>query len=128
MNQLLFADDTALVSDSIEKLEMLVTEFERACYRRKLKVNAEKSKVMRVSRKLHIKMNRVEMENFQTPSKSEVQISFVFVKKPPDEPLEVDRLKRFKSRSFAAQKHVRTCELLRIFGSRTVRLTKCLGL
>lgn len=91
MNQLLFADDTALVSESIEKLEMLVTEFERACYRRKLKVNAEKSKVMRVSRKLHIKMNRVEMENFQTPSKSEVQISFVLVKKPPDEPLEVDR-------------------------------------
>ena len=38
INQLLFADDTALVADS-EKLCRLVSEFGRVCERRKLKVN-----------------------------------------------------------------------------------------
>ena len=36
INQLLFADDTALVADSEEKLCRLVSEFGRACERRKL--------------------------------------------------------------------------------------------
>ena len=35
INQLLFADDTALVADS-EKLRRLASEFGRACERRKL--------------------------------------------------------------------------------------------
>ena len=48
INQLLFADDTALVADSDEKLCRLVCEFGRVCGRRKLRVN--KSKVMRCSR------------------------------------------------------------------------------
>ena len=47
INQLLFADDTALVADSVEQLRRLVVEFERVCERRKLRVNAGKSKVMR---------------------------------------------------------------------------------
>ena len=34
-NQLLFADDSALVADSEEKLFRLVSEFGRACERRK---------------------------------------------------------------------------------------------
>ena len=38
INQLLFAVDTALVADS-EKLCRLVSEFGRACKRRKLRVN-----------------------------------------------------------------------------------------
>ena len=49
INQLLFADDTALVADSEEKLCRLVSEFGRVCERRKLKVNVGKSKVMRCS-------------------------------------------------------------------------------
>ena len=50
INQLLFADDTALVADSEEKLRRLVSEFGRVCERRKLRVNVGKSKVMRCSR------------------------------------------------------------------------------
>ena len=46
-NQLLYADDTALVADSEEKLGRLVSEFGRVCERRKLRVNVGKSKVMR---------------------------------------------------------------------------------
>ena len=46
INQLLFADDTALVADSEEKLCRLVGEFRRIC-RRKLRMNVGKSKVMR---------------------------------------------------------------------------------
>ena len=45
INQLLFADDTALVADS-EKLCRLVSEFGRVCKKRKLRVNVGKSKVM----------------------------------------------------------------------------------
>ena len=50
INQLLYADHTALVADSEEKLCRLVSEFSRVCERRKLGVNAGKSKVMRCSR------------------------------------------------------------------------------
>ena len=49
INQLLFADDAALVADS-EKLCRLVGEFGRVCKRRKLRVQVGKSKVMRCSR------------------------------------------------------------------------------
>ena len=49
INQLLLADDTALMADSEEKLCRLVTEFGRVCERRKLRVNVGKSKVMRCS-------------------------------------------------------------------------------
>ena len=50
INQLLFADDTAQVANSEEKLCRLVSEFGRVCKRRKLRVNVGKSKVMRCSR------------------------------------------------------------------------------
>ena len=46
LSQLLFADDTALVAESAEQLQRLVTEFGKVCKRRKLRVNVEKSKVM----------------------------------------------------------------------------------
>ena len=49
INQLLFADDTALVADS-EKWCRLASEFGRVCVRIKLRVNVGKSKVMRCSR------------------------------------------------------------------------------
>ena len=50
INQLVFADDTALVADSEEKLCRLVSEFGRVFEKRKLRVNVVKSKVMRCSR------------------------------------------------------------------------------
>ena len=50
INQPLFADDTAIVAGSVEKLFRLVSEFCRICERRKLRVNVGKSKVMRCSR------------------------------------------------------------------------------
>ena len=53
INQLLFADDTAIVADSEEKLCRLVSEFGRVCERRKLRVNVGKSKVIRCSRYGH---------------------------------------------------------------------------
>ena len=49
-NQLLFADDTALVADSEQKLCRLVMEFGRVCERKRLRVNEGKSKAMRCSR------------------------------------------------------------------------------
>ena len=62
INQLVFADDTALVSDSQEKLCRLVSEFGRVCERRKLRVNVGKSKLMRCSRygnwdRMHVVLN-----------------------------------------------------------------------
>ena len=50
INQLLFADDTALVADFEEKLCRPVSGFGRICKRRKLRINVGKSKVMRCSR------------------------------------------------------------------------------
>ena len=50
INQLLFADETALVADSEQKLCRLVSEFGRVYERRKLRVKVGKSKVMRCSR------------------------------------------------------------------------------
>ena len=47
INQLLFADDTALVADSEEKLCRLVKGVGRVCERRKLRVNVGKCKIMR---------------------------------------------------------------------------------
>ena len=49
INQLLIADDIALVSDSEKMLHRLVSEFGRVCEKRKLRVNESKSKVMRYS-------------------------------------------------------------------------------
>ena len=62
INQLLFADDTALVADSEKKLFRLVSEFGKVCERRKLRVNVGKSKVMRCSRygnedRMHVILN-----------------------------------------------------------------------
>ena len=50
INQLLSADDAALVADSEEKLCRLVSEFGRVCDRRKLRVDVGKSEVMRCLR------------------------------------------------------------------------------
>ena len=68
INQLLFADDTALVADSEEKLCRLVSEFGRVCERiKKSRVNVGKSKVMKCSRygngdRMHVILNGVPLE------------------------------------------------------------------
>ena len=67
INQLLFADDTALVTDSEEKLCRLASEFGRVWERRKLRVNVGKNKVMRCSRygngdRLHVILNGEPLE------------------------------------------------------------------
>ena len=67
INQLLFADDTALVADSEEKLCGLVSEFGRVSERRKLRINVGKSKVMRCSRygnvgRMHMILNGKPLE------------------------------------------------------------------
>ena len=67
INQLLFADDTAQVADSEEKLCKLMSEFGRICERRKLRVNVGKSKVMRCSRygnggRMHVIRNGKPLE------------------------------------------------------------------
>ena len=67
INQLLFADDTALVADLEEKLCRLVSEFGSVCERRKLRVNVDKSKVMRCSRygngdRMHVIVNGEPLE------------------------------------------------------------------
>ena len=61
INQLLFADDTALVADS-EKLYRLVSEFGRVCDKRKLRVNVGNGKVMWCSKyhnggQMHVILN-----------------------------------------------------------------------
>ena len=50
--QVLFTDDTALVAGLENKLHKLVVEFRRLCERRMLKVNVNKSKVMRCSQQV----------------------------------------------------------------------------
>ena len=67
INQLFFADDTALVADSEDKLCRLVSEFGRVCERRKLRVNVGKSKVIRCSRygngdRMHVILNGEPLE------------------------------------------------------------------
>ena len=67
INQMLFADDTALVADSEEKLCRFVSEFGRVCERRKLRVNVGKSEVMTCSRygngdRMHVILNGDPLE------------------------------------------------------------------
>ena len=69
INQLLFADDTAIVADSEEKLCRLVSEFGRVYERRKLRVNVGKSKDVRCSRyingdRMHVMLNGEPLERW----------------------------------------------------------------
>ena len=62
INQLLFANDTVLVTDSEEKLCTLVNKFGTVYERRELRVNVGKRKVMRCSRygnggRMHVILN-----------------------------------------------------------------------
>ena len=71
VSQLMFADDTALVSDTEEGLGGLVKEFGRVCERRLLRVNIGKSKVMKGSREgekgnLNILLNGEKLEEVES--------------------------------------------------------------
>ena len=64
---LLFTDGTVLLRESKESLQRLVIVFNRICMKRKLSVNGEKSKVMRVGenglqRDMRIRMGRVVLD------------------------------------------------------------------
>src|SRR5215469_12929114 len=48
VNMLLYADDTVLIGETEESLQRLVTSFDRICRKRKVRINGDKSKVMRV--------------------------------------------------------------------------------
>ena len=66
LNQFLFAD-TAIVLESAEKLQCLVSDFQRVCKRRKLRINVNKRKVMCVERNeepspLNIMLNGERMD------------------------------------------------------------------
>ena len=71
VSQLLFADDTALVASTEERLQRLVDEFGVVCERRKLKVNVGKSKVMVCSREggraeLNVRLNGEVLEEVES--------------------------------------------------------------
>ncbi len=46
----LYADDTVLLAENEGMLQSIVDEFDRICYRRKLKMNARKSKGIVIER------------------------------------------------------------------------------
>ena len=80
INQLLFADDTALVADSKEKLCRLLIEFGRVCKRRKLRVNVGKSKVKRCSwygngDRMHMILNGEPLEEVDCFKYLELQVA-----------------------------------------------------
>jgi hypothetical protein len=67
VNQILYADGTAVLADEECKFQRLVSEFGRVCERRKLSVNVANSKVMRVTRNenvgdTEITLNGIRME------------------------------------------------------------------
>ena len=71
VSQLLFADDTALVASTEERLQRLVNEFGVVCEKRKLRVNIGKSKVMVCSRQggraeLNVRLNGEVLEEVET--------------------------------------------------------------
>ena len=68
---LMFADDTVLLDDDEKALQRLVNDFGRVCRKRKLTVNVEKSKVMKVSKtrdqnELNISLDGRRMEDVNT--------------------------------------------------------------
>ncbi len=52
LSQLLFADDTALATDSEGRLRQLVEKLGSVCKRRKIRVNQSKSEVMKCTRRV----------------------------------------------------------------------------
>ncbi len=68
MSACLFADNTALMAESERELQRVVDQFHNVCSRRKLRVNAGKSKVMVFERR------EVELVDFGNPYKVSVPV------------------------------------------------------
>ena len=63
-----FGDDNVLLGDDDKKLQRLLNEFRRVCKKKKLTVNVEKRKVMKVSKtgeqnELNISLDARRMED-----------------------------------------------------------------
>ncbi len=69
MVESLFADDTIVLADCEEKLQKVVLKFHMECVRKKLRVNAGKSKVMTLERK------EVEALDFNTTYRDNVSVA-----------------------------------------------------
>ena len=75
INQLLFANDAALVADSAKKLCFLASEFDRVCERIKLLVNIDKSKVMKCSR--YVNVGRMDARLIGEPLEEEDCLEYI---------------------------------------------------
>src|SRR5215469_129025 len=67
VNMILYADDTLLIGETEESLQRLVTSFDRICRKRKVRINGDKSKVMRVGdngRIGRVRIKQVECFNY----------------------------------------------------------------
>ena len=67
---LLYADDTVLMGETEEPLQRLVKSFDRICRKRKVRINGDKSKVMRMGDNgrvldMGIKIGRVRIEQVE---------------------------------------------------------------
>ena len=67
LNTILFADDSVLIAENEKDLQKLVNVFDRVCKRRKLKVNANTSKVIVFER------SRSEVVDFERPYRVRVE-------------------------------------------------------
>jgi len=70
VNMLLYADDTVLMGETEESLRKLVTVFHRVCGKRKVRINGDKSKVMRVGANgrvmdMRIRIGRVRVKQVE---------------------------------------------------------------
>src|SRR5215469_12972656 len=80
VNMLLNADDSVLMGETEESLQRLVTLFDRICGKRKVRINGDKSKVMRVEDNgrvmyIGIMIRRVRIEQVECIKYLEVVIS-----------------------------------------------------
>ena len=73
VNQMMFVDDTDLVTKSSEKQNELVSKFSKVCQRRKWKINVERSWVMRLitsegQKQLKVRLNVEKLEKVKKHS------------------------------------------------------------
>ena len=125
INQPLFADDTALVADSEDKLYKLVSEFVRVCERRKLRVNEGKSKVMRCSRygnvdRMHVILNGEPLEEMDC-------LKYLWPQVAADGGCERDVVHRMNEgyRTWGALKNVLSNRGLGIKAKKSIRRSNC---
>src|SRR5215469_3739606 len=77
---LLYVDDTVLMGETEESLQRFMTLFDRICGKRKVRINGDKSKVMRVGDNgmvldMGIRIGRVRIEQVECINYLRVDIS-----------------------------------------------------